>query len=92
MKSPKYYKRWTEQDHKFIKDNYQSMSNEQLAAKLGRTRAAIANQRVKLGLDNWDYSQRSTGRKSDEDNDSYGRGFLGTAKAIQKMFEIPLKR
>lgn len=60
----KHYGRWTSDDHKFILKNYKSMSNQQMAAHLGRTPASVSNQRTKLGLNNWDYGTRPEGRNN----------------------------
>ncbi len=64
-KTKKHCSRWTDNDYQFIVDNYKKMSNEQMAKKLKRTPAAIANQRAKLGLNNWNYGERRLGRNED---------------------------
>ena len=57
-KTKKHYGRWTDAEYKYIKDNYKTLSNQEMAAKLHRTPIAIANQRRLLGLDNWNYGKR----------------------------------
>lgn len=43
-------KGWTEQDLQYLRNNYQTMTAEQIANHLGRTRAAVAGKAEKLGL------------------------------------------
>lgn len=43
-------KGWTEQDLQYLRNNYQTMTAEQIASHLGRTRAAVAGKVEKLGL------------------------------------------
>lgn len=63
-KAKKHYGRWTDSEHQFIKDNYKSLSNHEMAAKLSRSPNSIANQRRLLGLDNWNYSKRPDARQT----------------------------
>lgn len=44
-------KRWTESDLKYLKDNYATTINQELADKLGRTRLAVVDKACKLGLE-----------------------------------------
>ena len=43
-------KKWTEAENKFIKDNYQEMSNKDMAGKFGVTTKAIEGKLRKLNL------------------------------------------
>lgn len=43
-------KPWTTHDDQYLYDNYQTMTAEQVAGCLGRTRASVANRIAKLGL------------------------------------------
>lgn len=43
-------RRWEPQEDQYLCDNYQTMTAEQIASRLNRTRAAIADRAVKLGL------------------------------------------
>ena len=56
-KPKKFYGRWTQSDINFIQSNYTSMSNQEMAEKLGRTKNSIHNQRRKMGIGTWDYTK-----------------------------------
>lgn len=43
---------WTSEEEQFLKDNYQSLSNNELSIRLNRTLAAIKTKRKKLGIAN----------------------------------------
>ena len=56
-KPKKFYGRWTYSDINFIRSNYTTMSNQEMADKLGRTKNSIINQRRKMGIGAWDYTK-----------------------------------
>jgi hypothetical protein len=61
-KPKKFYGRWTHADINFIKSNYTSMSNDEMAKKLGRTKNSILNQRRKMGVGTWDYGKHDNSK------------------------------
>lgn len=42
--------RWTEEETKYLLENYNELTDEELAGKLGRSRKAVSSKREKMGL------------------------------------------
>lgn len=63
---------WSKEEEQFLRDNYQSMSNSELASKLGVKKKSVANKLSHLGL------------KRADKNKSYrvGGGILGNLRGI----------
>ena len=43
-------KRWSENELQFIKDNYKTLSDAEIAKELGRAESAVATKRKRLSL------------------------------------------
>ena len=43
-------KKWSEDEIQFIKDNYETLTDAEIAEKLGRTETAVATKRKRMSL------------------------------------------
>ena len=60
VNEPRAGENWSNGEIEYLKLNYKSMNDEEIAEKLGRSSASVASKRRKLGLMKW---KRGGGRE-----------------------------
>jgi hypothetical protein len=52
-------KAWTEEDDKFLREHWGVLGIEEIAHRMGRSHASLANRKKRLGLSMWDMGEDS---------------------------------